>query len=153
MVAVIMGFPGGSSGKESACPCRSRGLDLGLGRSSGEGNGTFPPPEEVGNTRLFSILWRSPWTWELGRLQYVHRVAKSWAQLSTLTPSTLILNHCVLGFDLSVFFIMIYSHTFVYYGVMFIYRVLLFFIFFYLHHIYLFSKDQLYWSIINTQYM
>ena len=34
-----MGFPGGSSGKESSCPFRSRGLDLGLGTSSGGGNG------------------------------------------------------------------------------------------------------------------
>ena len=68
----------------------------------------------------------------------VHSVAKRWAPLGMLAPTTLILNHCILGFDLCVFFIMIYSHTFVYYGVMFICRVLLFFIFFYQNQIYFF---------------
>ena len=34
-----MGFPGGSAGKESACNAGDLGSLLGLGRSSGEGNG------------------------------------------------------------------------------------------------------------------
>ena len=33
------GFPGGSDGKESACNAEDPGSILGLGRSSGEGNG------------------------------------------------------------------------------------------------------------------
>ena len=38
-----MGFPGGTSGKESACKCRPRGLGSipGSGRSLGEGSGTL----------------------------------------------------------------------------------------------------------------
>ena len=35
----IMGFPGGSDGKESACNAGDVGLIPGLGRSPGEGNG------------------------------------------------------------------------------------------------------------------
>ena len=35
----IMGFPGGSAGKESACNVEYLGLIPGLGRSPGEGNG------------------------------------------------------------------------------------------------------------------
>ena len=34
----IMGFPGGSDGKESACDSGDPGLIPGLGRSPGEGN-------------------------------------------------------------------------------------------------------------------
>ena len=34
----ILGFPGGSDGKESACNVGDLGLILGLGRSPGEGN-------------------------------------------------------------------------------------------------------------------
>ena len=36
---IIWGFPGGSSGKESACNARDLGSILGLGRSPGEGKG------------------------------------------------------------------------------------------------------------------
>ena len=36
---VILGFPGGSAGKESACSVGDLGLIPGLGRSPGEGNG------------------------------------------------------------------------------------------------------------------
>ena len=38
-----MGFPGGTSGKESACKCRPGGLGSipGSGRSLGEGSGTL----------------------------------------------------------------------------------------------------------------
>ena len=35
----MMGFPGGSAGKESACNARDLSLIPGLGRSPGEGNG------------------------------------------------------------------------------------------------------------------
>ena len=35
----IVGFPGGSDGKESACNARDMRLIPGSGRSSGEGNG------------------------------------------------------------------------------------------------------------------
>ena len=36
----VMGFPGGSDGKASACSAGDLGLIPGLGRSPGEGNGT-----------------------------------------------------------------------------------------------------------------
>ena len=36
---IILGFPGGSAGKESACNGRDLGLIPELGRSPGEGNG------------------------------------------------------------------------------------------------------------------
>ena len=36
---IILGFPGGSDGKESACNAGDMGLIPGLGRSPGEGNG------------------------------------------------------------------------------------------------------------------
>ena len=36
---IIMGFPGGSAGKESACNVGDLGSIPGLGRSPGEGNG------------------------------------------------------------------------------------------------------------------
>ena len=35
----VLGFPGGSDGKESACNARDLGLIPGSGRSPGEGNG------------------------------------------------------------------------------------------------------------------
>ena len=35
----MLGFPGGSDGKESACNAEDLGLIPGLGRSPGEGNG------------------------------------------------------------------------------------------------------------------
>jgi len=36
---ILMGFLGGSDGKESACSSRDQGLSPGLGRYSREGNG------------------------------------------------------------------------------------------------------------------
>ena len=36
---IILGFTGGSAGKESVCYARDLGLIPGLGRSPGEGNG------------------------------------------------------------------------------------------------------------------
>ena len=40
---VLLGFPGGSAGKESACNVRDVGLIPGLGRSPGKGTG-YPLP-------------------------------------------------------------------------------------------------------------
>ena len=39
MLALILGFPGGLAGKESACNARDSGSTSGLGRSHGEGKG------------------------------------------------------------------------------------------------------------------
>ena len=56
---LLMGFPGGSDGKESACNAGDPGLISGSGRSPGEGNGNHS-----------SILaWRIPWMEEPGGLQ------------------------------------------------------------------------------------
>ena len=51
--------PGSSDGKESACNAGDLGSILGLGRSSGKGNGTHSS----------TLAWKSPWTEEPGRLQ------------------------------------------------------------------------------------
>ena len=55
----ILGFPGGSDGKESACNTGDSDSVPGSGRSPGEGNG-YP---------LHIVAWRIPWTEEPGRLQ------------------------------------------------------------------------------------
>ena len=56
---LLLGFPSGSDGKESACNPGDMGSILGLGRSLEKGMATH-----------FSILaWRIPWTEEPGRLQ------------------------------------------------------------------------------------
>ena len=39
MILLLLGFPGGSDGKESACNEGQLGSSPGLGRSSGEGKG------------------------------------------------------------------------------------------------------------------
>ena len=54
-----MGFPGSSTGKESACNAGDLGSVPGLGRSPGEGK-DYP-------SRI--LAWRIPWTEEPGRLQ------------------------------------------------------------------------------------
>ena len=54
---VFLGFPGGLDGKESACNVGDLGLIPGLGRSPGEGNGCSS-----------TLVWRTAWTEELGRL-------------------------------------------------------------------------------------
>ena len=46
-----MGFPGGSDGKESTCNVGDPGSIPGLGRSPGEGNGTYR------NILAWEILW------------------------------------------------------------------------------------------------
>ena len=48
----LLGFPGGSDGKGSACDMGDLGLIPGSGRSPGEGNG---------NPLQYSC-WRIPWT-------------------------------------------------------------------------------------------
>ena len=40
LVYILLGFPGGSGGKESACNAGDLGSITGLGRSPGEGNGS-----------------------------------------------------------------------------------------------------------------
>jgi len=57
--SILLGFPGGSDGKQFACNAGDPGSILGLGRSPGGGNGN-----------PFSILaWKIPWTEELDGLQ------------------------------------------------------------------------------------
>ena len=54
----MMGVPGSSAGKESACNARDRGSIPGLGRSPEEGLAT---PSSI-------LAWRIPWTEEPGGL-------------------------------------------------------------------------------------
>ena len=72
----LLGFPGGSAGKESTCNARDLGSIPGLGRSPGEGN---------------KISWRREywrvstpvfWPGEFHGLYIVYEVAKSWTKLS-----------------------------------------------------------------------
>ena len=65
-LSCILGFPGGSAGKESACNGGDLGLIPGLGRCHGEGNG-YP--------LQYSGL-------ESSRDCIVHGVAKNWIRLS-----------------------------------------------------------------------
>ena len=58
---IVLGFPGGSNGKESACSAQDPGSIPGLGRSPGEGNG---------NPLQYSCLENS-WTEEPGGLQFI----------------------------------------------------------------------------------
>ena len=70
-VCVHMGFPGGSTGKESACNAGHTGLVPGIGRPDGEGNG---------NLLQYSCLEISM---DRGAWQTTgHSVAKSWTRLS-----------------------------------------------------------------------
>ena len=55
---IILGFTGGSAGKESVCNAGDLGLIPGLGRSPGEGN----------DNPLYILAWRIPWTEEPGKL-------------------------------------------------------------------------------------
>ena len=63
-IKVVIGFPGGSDGKESACNAGDPGLIPRLGRSPGKGNEWLPPP--VFSPREFhelgSLAGYSPWT-------------------------------------------------------------------------------------------
>ena len=70
-VSLLLGFPCGAAGKDSACSGGDLRLIPGSGRSPGEGMAI-----------LSSILaWRIPWTEKPGRLQFVG-VPKSQTQLS-----------------------------------------------------------------------
>ena len=72
---ITRGFPNGSVGKEFACHAGypgDMGLDSGLGRSPGEGNGNL-----LQYSCLENPMDRGAW------LTTVHRVTKSWIQLST----------------------------------------------------------------------
>ena len=64
-----MGFPGGSSGKESTCNVGDLSLIPGLGQSPGEGNGC--PLQYSGLENVMDCT--------------VHRVAKNGTQLSDFT--------------------------------------------------------------------
>ena len=55
----LVGFPGGSAGKESTCDAGDLGLSSGLERTPGKGNATYS----------IILAWRIPWTEEPGRLQ------------------------------------------------------------------------------------
>ena len=63
---IIICFPGGSTGKESACNAGDLGLIPGLGRSPGEGKGC--PLQYSGLENSMVCI--------------VHGVAKSWRRLS-----------------------------------------------------------------------
>jgi len=63
----IAGFPGSSNGKESACNAADLGSVLGLGRSSGEGNGNPLQYSCLGNP-MGRGAWRAT----------VHGVTERW---------------------------------------------------------------------------
>ena len=73
----IQGFPGGSDGKESACSAGDPGSILGLGRSSGEGNGNLLQYSGLENF-MDTGAWQAK----------VHGVAKSQTRLSVSTETT-----------------------------------------------------------------
>ena len=66
----LLGFPGGSDGKESACNAGDLGSIPGSGRFSGEGNG-YPRQSSCLENSMDRGSWRPT----------VHRVAKSQTQL------------------------------------------------------------------------
>ena len=68
---VLVGFPGGSAGKESTCNAGDLGSIPGLGRAPGEGNGE---PHQY--PCLENLMDRGAWG------AAVHGVTKTWAQLS-----------------------------------------------------------------------
>ena len=59
LMPLMMAFPGGSVGKETACNAGDLGLIPGLGRS----------PEEEMATHSSILAWKIPWTEEPGGLQ------------------------------------------------------------------------------------
>ena len=69
--AGLVGFPGGSDGKESACDAGDLGLIPGLGRSPGGGNGTPLQYSGLENPMDRGVWWIT-----------VHGVAKSQTRLS-----------------------------------------------------------------------
>ena len=71
MASAIMVFPGGSDGKESACNAGDPGLIPGSGRCPGGGNG-HPVQYSCLENPMVRGVWKA----------IVHRVARSWTQLS-----------------------------------------------------------------------
>ena len=69
---LLLGFPGDSGLKNPPANAGDMGLILGLGRSSGEGNG---------HPLQYILAYRIPWTEEPGGLQ-VHGVAKRQTRLN-----------------------------------------------------------------------
>ena len=67
----MMGFPGGSDGKESACNAGNLSSIPGSGRSPGERNGN-PLQYSCLENSMGTGAWRAT----------VHRVPKSWTRLS-----------------------------------------------------------------------
>ena len=65
----MLGFPGGSAGKESACNAGNLGLIPGSGRSPGRSPGE-------GNIYSSILDWKIPWTEEPAVLT-VHGVTKT----------------------------------------------------------------------------
>ena len=94
----IVGFPGGSEGKESACNAGDLGSVPGLGRSLGEGNGyplQYSPPGKSHGQR--SVAGYSPWgckesdttkklTLSLSLLQWEVTVSPHPHQAPTISP-------------------------------------------------------------------
>ena len=70
----ILGFPGGSGGKEFACNLGDPGLIPGLGRYHAEGHG-----DPLQHSRLENFMDKGAW-WAI-----VHGVTKSRTQLSNFT--------------------------------------------------------------------
>ena len=68
---IILGFTGGSAGKESVCNAGDLGLIPGLGRSPGEGNGNPLQCSGLENPKDRGAWWAS-----------IYGVAKSQTQLS-----------------------------------------------------------------------
>ena len=67
----LLGFPGGSDGKESACNAGDLGSIPGMGRSPGEWDG-YPLQYSCLENSTDRGVWQA----------IVHGVAKSWTQLS-----------------------------------------------------------------------
>ena len=57
---LLLGFPGGSADKASACNAEDLGSIPGSGKSPGEGNAT----------NSSSLAWKIPWMKEPGKLQF-----------------------------------------------------------------------------------
>ena len=80
MWAQVLGFPGGSEGKESACSAGDPGSIPGSGRSPGEGIG-YPLQYSCLENSMDRGAWQA----------IVHGVAKSWTRLSDLAHGD---DHC-----------------------------------------------------------
>ena len=65
----MVGFPGGSNGKESACNAGDLGSIPGLGKYPGKGNGN-----PLQYSCLENFMDRGAW-WAT-----IHRIAKNWTQ-------------------------------------------------------------------------